>query len=154
MQIRAARGSDVTGLVGLWVEFMDFHTALEPDYVRSDGAERRWAEYITAKLGDDAFRVLVATEGPELAGYAVAVVRQYPPIWTIDRFGFIQEIAVAGRHRRRGIGRRLLRAAEEWLLAAGVRRITVNVDVVNAASQALFRSAGFEPHAETLIRKY
>jgi hypothetical protein len=38
MEIRPARPEDVPGLVDLWIEFMDFHSALDQDYVRSPDA--------------------------------------------------------------------------------------------------------------------
>lgn len=153
VQIRPAEPPDIPALVELWTEFMDYHSALDPDYVRAPGATKRWAEYIGVRLGDDAYHVLVAGDGAALAGYVVATVMDYPPVFTIGKYGFIQEIAVAAPYRRSGIARRLLRAAEDWLLAAGLERVQVTIDVANAASMALFRSAGFAPHTERLIKK-
>lgn len=154
MEIRRAELGDIRGLVDLWVEFMDFHSSLDADFVRSKGASARWTDYITGKLDDDTYRILVAHDGDTIAGYVVAIVQEYPPIRTIEKFGFVQEIAVADRFRRQGIARRLFEAAEEWLLSTGVPHIEVRIDVANEASQRLFRGEGFTPHTETLIKKF
>jgi len=153
VKVRTAEESDVPGLVELWVEFMDFHTSLDPGFARSSNATANWAEYITSILGDETYRVLVASDGQVLAGYIVAIVQEYPPIRTIEKFGFIQEIAVARRFRRKGIARQLFESAEVWLVGKGVPQVEVKIDVANKASQALFGSEGFVRHTETLIKK-
>lgn len=154
VQIRRATTRDVPQLVELWVEFMDFHSALDPKFERSAGARYRWTEYITSKIDAEDYRILVATDGENLVGYIVAIIQNYPPIRTIESYGFIQEIAVAQRFRRKGIARRLLRRSEEWLQEAGIRQVEVKIDVANEVSQKLFRGEGFDPLAETLIKKY
>lgn len=154
MEIRPAKPEDVPGLVDLWIEFMDFHTALDQDYVRSPEAVDNWTSYITGKISDEKFHVLVAVDQGELAGHLVATFRDYPPVFTIKNYGFIQEIAVNEKYRRQGVARQLYAAAEKWLRAAGVSRIKANVDSDNEASGAFWRAAGFEPHTETLIKKF
>ena len=96
----------------------------------------------------------MADVGESLAGYAVATVIEYPPIITIDKYGFLQDIAVSAQFRRHGIGRQLFRAAEQWLLARGVPQIEVKVDVLNSVSRAFWDAAGFSRHTETLIKKF
>lgn len=154
MDIRQANSQDIPALVELWVDFMDYHTTLDPNFVRSEDATANWAKYIASILDDKTHRILVATDGPTLAGYIVAIVQEYPPVRTIRQFGFIQEIAVADQFRRKGIARQLLEAAEAWLRSAGVPIIEVKIDVDNDASQALFRSAGFVSRTETLIKQF
>ena len=154
MKIRLAIPSDVDELVELWLEFMDYHSALDSGFVRAPDASAKWAEYITSKLVDPTFHVLVADTGEALAGYVVAIVVDYPPIITIKNYGFLQEIAVREPHRRSGVGAQLYEAAEAWLRAQGVSQIEVKVDVVNSAARVFWDSAGFLPHTETLIKRF
>jgi GNAT superfamily N-acetyltransferase len=154
MEIRAARPEDVPGLLAIWLEFMDFHTDLDPDYVRSPDAEENWTRYITEKISDEKFRVIVAVDEGKLVGHAVATLRDYPPVFTIKHYGFVQEIAVNEKYQRQGIARQLYAEAEKWLLARGVSRIQINVDSLNLPSRSFWNSVGFEPHTETLIKKF
>ncbi len=154
MEIRPATLEDVPGLVDLWIEFMEFHSALDPDHVPSPDAVGNWTAYVTAKLTDENYCIIVAVDQDHLAGHLVAALKEYPPVFTIKKYGFVQEIAVNHRNRRQGVGRRLYDAAEEWLLSAGVSRIQINVDTDNESSRAFWNAVGFGPHTETLIKKF
>jgi GNAT superfamily N-acetyltransferase len=154
MEIRPANQDDVPGLVDLWIEFMDFHTALDPDYVRSPDAVKNWTAYVTEKISDEKFRIIVAVDEGRLVGHLVATLKEYPPVFTLKNYGFVQEIAVNYAYRRKGVGRRLYDAAEEWLLSAGVSRIQINVDTDNETSRGFWNAVGFGPHTETLIKKF
>jgi ribosomal protein S18 acetylase RimI-like enzyme len=154
MEIRPAREEDVSGLVDLWIEFMDFHTALDPDYVRSRDAVENWTAYVSEKISDEKFRIIVAVDRGRLVGHLVATLKEYPPVFTLKNYGFVQEIAVNYAYRRKGVGRRLYAAAEEWLLSAGVSRIQIKVDSDNESSRSFWKAVGFGPHTETLIKKF
>ena len=84
----------------------------------------------------------------------MVILLEYPPITTISHYGFITDIAVGKPYRRGGIGRRLFEAAEHWLLSHGVPQIEVKVDGRNTVSRAFWSAAGFQPHTQTLIKKY
>ena len=133
---------------------MDYHCGLDPDYARLEEATTNWAKYIHSKFDDESAAIFIAIEREDVVGYIGAVIREYPPVWTIRKFGFIEEIAVTSEFRRRGIARQLFSVAEKWLLAQGVNRIKVNIDVANEASQGFFRDQGFLDCTETLIKKY
>ncbi|MCP4571794.1 MAG: GNAT family N-acetyltransferase [bacterium] len=154
MQVRSALPEDIPAIVDLWVEFMDFHTTLDPDFVRGQDSVAHWTEYVTGLLDAADHCVLVADDEDVLAGYIVAIAKEIPPYRTIRKYGYLQEIGVARRFRRQGVGRRLVAAAEEWMRAQGVPHAEVRIYVNNDASQRLFRSAGFAPHTEVLHKKY
>ena len=50
---------------------------------------------------------------------------------------------VSALHRRRGIGTALLREAEEWAKAVGVRKLELHVFPHNDAAIQLYESRGF-----------
>jgi ribosomal protein S18 acetylase RimI-like enzyme len=154
MEIREARPSDLPALVELWREFMAYHCDLDPDYQLSADAIANWEKYVRSKFEDQMATMFVAVDGGVMLGYIGAVVRDYPPVFTMDRYGFVEEIAVTRAFRRRGIGRKLWSAAEAWLLGQGIERIRVNIDTDNDASQGFFRRLGFGDHTQSLIRKY
>jgi ribosomal protein S18 acetylase RimI-like enzyme len=154
MKIRKARHSDVPELKKLWIEFMDHHSNLDPDYIRSDDAAANWVKYINSKFESDSAVIFVAANDRDIVGYIGVLVREYPPVFAIRKYGFIEEIAVTAKQRRQGIASQLWSAAEEWLQSNGITRIKVNIDVANPESQGFFRSLGFLDDTETLLKKY
>ena len=154
MEIRKARPGDIPGLSRLWLEVMEYHRRLDTDYELSEGALDRWVDYITSKFDDETAQLFVADKGGELVAYTGAVIRDYPPVFTIERYGFIEEIAVTEKYRRQGIACRLFETAEKWLLSHELDRIEVRIDCANPASQGFFRNQGFQDHVVALMRKY
>jgi len=62
--------------------------------------------------------------------------------------GEIITLDVAPEHRRRGLGRRLMRRALLAIRKRGYRRASLEVDRVNTAAIALYRSLGFTVERE------
>lgn len=62
--------------------------------------------------------------------------------------GNIYRLAVRREHRRRGVGRRLTRVAEDYLHGRGVRRITALVAHDDAIAGAFWDAAGYPRDAE------
>ncbi|MDX1612910.1 MAG: GNAT family acetyltransferase [Candidatus Promineifilaceae bacterium] len=58
--------------------------------------------------------------------------------------GWINYLAVHPAHRRRGIGRRMMREAEERLRALGCPKINLQVRSSNTAVIAFYKAIGFE----------
>ncbi len=81
------------------------------------------------------FLVAVA-DGGDLAGYAVAHA-------AADE-GEILNLGVAPAHRRRGVGRQLVRAMMEMLAALAVRAVYLEVRESNVAARELYERLGFQ----------
>ena len=106
-----------------------------------------------SKLNDDSCQLFVAETGGRVVGYVGAVVKEYPPVFEVLKYGFIEEIAVTRDFRQQGIGGQLAGAAEKWLRSKGVNQVDVKIDVANEASMALFQGRGFQARSQTLTRK-
>jgi ribosomal protein S18 acetylase RimI-like enzyme len=132
---------------------MDYHVPFDPAYARSDDAADNWVKYVKSRLSDDSCRLFVAETAGLVVGYVGAVVKEYPPVFEVLKYGFIEEIAVTREYRQQGIGRQLAEAAISWLKSTGVTELNVKIDVANEASMALFRGRGFEARSQTLTRK-
>ena len=60
---------------------------------------------------------------------------------------FVWGVYVAPAFRKRGLGRRLLRAALDHAAAMpGLRQVSLGVNVANSAAIALYESLGFQPY--------
>ena len=60
------------------------------------------------------------------------------------RKGWINRIAVHPDHRRRGIGRQLVRACEQAFIEQGIEIFAALVEIENAGSAALFEQTGYK----------
>jgi [ribosomal protein S18]-alanine N-acetyltransferase len=77
---------------------------------------------------------LVAWRGDEPVGHLHLALSDPPEL---------QDVQVAAGHRRRGVARSLIAAAEREARARGFTRIRVDVAIDNDAAQALYRTSGF-----------
>ncbi|HEY5578913.1 MAG TPA: GNAT family N-acetyltransferase, partial [Acidimicrobiia bacterium] len=78
---------------------------------------------------------LAVGDAEELAGFAI--------VGTGGGIGYLQRIAVHPNHRRRGIGRALVRAAFHFVHRHGGHSILLNTQPDNQAAAALYESEGF-----------
>jgi RimJ/RimL family protein N-acetyltransferase len=138
-RVRAAEASDAAELVALARA-----VAGEPegwlltDGWRGPGDERR---YLRAVRRSSSGAVLVASGADGSIVGRLSVARDpHPSSRHVADLGLM----VAAGHRRRGIGRALLDAAEAWARAVGVSKLELHVLPHNAAAIALYERFGYE----------
>ncbi|MGK3207945.1 GNAT family N-acetyltransferase [Amycolatopsis sp. MEPSY49] len=85
--------------------------------------------------------VLVADEGGRLAGY-VGVERR-PALLHQDEHAEITGLVVDAAARRAGLGRTLVRAAEQWAARRGLPAIVVRSNVVRPESHPFYEGLGY-----------
>jgi ribosomal protein S18 acetylase RimI-like enzyme len=101
-------------------------------------------ENIVKQIGLPNVRFLVAEEGE--GGRVVGTV-----VATHDgRKGWINRLSVDEALRRRGLGARLVRAAEAWLEAQGMDILACLIEDENAVSMAVFGRLGYKQHPEII----
>lgn len=94
--------------------------------------------------------VLVAELEAGIAGYV-----KLGPVLPIESTSHVLEIkglTVDPAHRRRGVGRALMRAAISTAREAGARKLTLRVLGHNAAARDLYAACGFE--VEGVLREF
>lgn len=79
--------------------------------------------------------VLVAERSGRVAGYAA--------LWVGADEAELADLAVAPEHRRRGVGRTLLRACLGEAAARGASEVFLQVRESNGPARSLYREAGF-----------
>lgn len=86
--------------------------------------------------------VLVYAEADRLSAYALLRMQ--------GRQGHLQSLAVDPQARRRGLGRRLIAAAEEAARERGARHMQLELREDNGAAEALYASLGYRHHGTWL----
>ena len=113
--------------------------ALWPD--GSEAEHRREIERFFA--GAQTAPLLVAEDRSGLLGFAELSIRPYAEGCETDRVGFLEGWFVIPEARHRGIGRKLLAAAEAWARSVGCTEFASDAEADNEESAAAHRALGF-----------
>jgi GNAT superfamily N-acetyltransferase len=101
----------------VWRLVVAFATSFVPQRASFDAS-------FASLLADDDALVLVAAAGDDVVvGYLVA--HRHATLFANAPVGWVEEVMVDGAARRRGIGRLLVEAAEEWAAAAGAAYVAL-----------------------------
>jgi len=150
IKYRPAKPTDIPGITALWLEFMDVHAAIDPRFPLSEDAEQKFQSYINQVLADQNAFVLVAEADSSLLGYCLARVSQHPAVFTKQTYGYINDLFVTSRQRRKGIGQALFEATATALYNRGIPDLEVSLVPRNEIASSFWRKLGFTLRLETL----
>jgi aminoglycoside 6'-N-acetyltransferase I len=89
-------------------------------------------------------RVLVAAApGGELVGFVEVSLRDWAEGCVTSPVGYIEGWYVEPSHRRRGVGRSLIHAAERWAASRGCTEMGSDAELPNGVSHAAHRALGY-----------
>jgi len=126
VQIRPLRRSDYQAMIALFRV-----SGLNPKTKGRD-SPRSFSEQLRRNRSS----YLGAFDGDRLAGVVLGT--------SDTRKGWINRLAVHPDYRRRSIARRLVRACERVLRQQGLKMFAALIEPENRASEAFFRSLGYE----------
>ena len=122
IELRAYRDDDCDALIAALNE------SFAADPFHHDVTPSSFREFFLGARGFDPALFLLAWDGGELAGYAL----DYPVHGSDAELGWVANLGVRPRWRRRGLGEGLLRESFAKLYAHGLRRVGLGVDAENA----------------------
>jgi ribosomal protein S18 acetylase RimI-like enzyme len=152
--VREATQEDYAALCAIIEEVDRMHREMLPRRFKASEGPARSRSYIVNALGALDVGLFVAEEEGELMGLVHVIVRDVPevPIFVPRRYAFVENVTVRGAHRRRGIGRALMRKAEAWARTKGATSIELSVYAFNRAAQAFYRRLGYETLSHHMLR--
>jgi diamine N-acetyltransferase len=132
----------------------ELHRVNAPWIFQRPDAEARPREFFDELLASEGSIVLVADAQGELAGVATVMMRNAPSfaVFVNQSWAVLDNIAVVSSWRRRGVGRALTRAAEQWALGRGAKWLELGVYEFNAGARAFYQALGYAP-VTTKLRK-
>ena len=140
--IRQVTVVDIPDLVRL--RRMMFET-MESGGPELDAAEPAWTAYFGEAIPAEEFHgwLAITPEGKAVSACGVVIDRHPPTLGNLSgRIGYLMNVVTAPEYRGRGLARRVLQAALQWLDEQGVRRVTLHATDMG---QSLYTSLGFEP---------
>ena len=143
LRVRSARRDDWPAARDLLRQVDDLHAALAPDYFRS--APRDDGDWVRL-LEEDHGAVFVAEVGDrEAVGVLVARIYDTPdnPGMVPRRRLHIETVVVCRKHRRRGVGRRLMDEGTAWGRSHGAVEVVLTTWVGNDDAEAFYQRLGY-----------
>jgi ribosomal protein S18 acetylase RimI-like enzyme len=156
--IRPAVAEDAAGIARTFVDSAHHHARLDSaryEVPPEDAITARYREGRQHSAGDrDTSTTLVAEVGGEIVGFVDVRLEQSPdPMHREITYCHIVEIAVGGDRQGRGIGRRLLRAAEDWGVRHGAQLASLEYLANNTGAAAFYERLGYHVASVTAIKR-
>ncbi len=105
---------------------------------------REWAARFTGG-GTQGALVLESASGEFIGCACLAIGSGAMPEALAGRTGTVALLWVAERHRGRGLGRALVRAAEDWFADRDIRHVELSWLAVNADAERFWKRMGYAP---------
>ncbi|WP_051761744.1 GNAT family N-acetyltransferase [Microbispora rosea] len=153
LTIRRATPEDARLLAELNGHVHGLHVARRPDIYREHPSPDELIALYKDQLSRESVRIFIA-ELPEgkCVGYASATLQQRAAsaLMHADSFIVLNELAVAPKATRHGVGTALVNAVREAGRQAGCRRLLTEVLDCNDEARSFYEAAGFLPMKHVL----
>ena len=139
---------DAAGLRACFAELQEYERALDPTLLPAEEIAEPYLERMLERCQTWRGRVFVAEHEGCVAGFVCVWARV--PQEELDQdpraYAYVSDLAVTARQRGRGIGRELLRRAEEYARQEGAPTLGIGVLASNTGALDLYHELGFVEH--------
>jgi GNAT superfamily N-acetyltransferase len=147
LRVRAALPTDRARLHELWIDLIEYHQELDPDYRTVSGVPEAVLGEIDRALASPTCRLLVAERDGRVVGFLFGEIQREQP-----RPAWIHELYVESPARRRGIAAGLVDTAERWFDSEKAEQVFVRVETANRGGLDFWKARGFGDRARILER--
>jgi GNAT superfamily N-acetyltransferase len=157
--IRPALPEDADGITRTYLESAEYHARLDPERYSVPAVEMIAARYREGRQHPPQTEgesiTLVAEHGGEIVGFIDAQIERFPdPMLCEMLYCHIVELAVSLAHQSQGIGRQLLRAAEDWGREHGAELAALEYLTANTRAGSFYEQRmGYRPAAIKSVKR-
>lgn len=153
--VREATSNDIESMIDLYGRMEDHVRQISLDLLFTLGSN--WREltrryFVEFSKRDDKL-VLVAQDGNDIVGFLTAMITTTLPIFVQRKYGLLNDMFVKQEYRGKGIGKKLLKTAIEWLEQNHIRRIELHVDAKNRKAITFYKAHDFKIRGYTMKRE-
>jgi ribosomal protein S18 acetylase RimI-like enzyme len=141
--IRPAVRADWAAIEEIVREVDALHRAGEPEVIGPSPEPARPTSYVEDPPSDPDSALLVAERGGQVVGLVRVVIRERPPMFIARRVAVVEELVVLERVRGQGIGRQLMKAAEELARQRGATEVWLDVWSFNDEAFGFYEHLGY-----------
>ena len=142
LTIRRAAPEDLPRITELWKEMMDYHLSLDPRFDMAIDSEEAYLDYLFSVLDNYDYALFVAVKEKEIIGYTIGMILANPPVFALERYGFIAEMAVTASEQRSGMGRQMWDHVRRWFKRRGIDVVQLNVSPRNERGYTFWQESG------------
>jgi ribosomal protein S18 acetylase RimI-like enzyme len=145
--------ADYPSLRACFIELQTWERQFEPSMPRPEDAVDPYLADMLERCAASSGQVFVADQDGVIAGFVCLMARVEPDLDdSLEPYSYISDLVVRTAYRGRGIGRRLMTAAEAAARVAKTKRLKVGVLVANKHAFDFYRAAGFREFAIQLVK--
>jgi len=153
--IRLAAEQDIDHLIPLYTEFHEFHVLGVPDRLRRpDAYDETWLrDALHTILSNDDAALFVVDSGEELIGLAEVYLRQDEPhsLTVAHRYGHLQSLIISTSHRKKGLGKQLVTAAQQWAKERDATEMQLDIWEFEAGPLPFYEALGYRTLKRLLV---
>jgi len=153
--IRALEAEDLPALEALVAELQDHERTLDGHFLPGAVMAGPYTADLLRRSALEEGAVLLAEVEGAIAGFVAVQARVVND--ALDEpegsYALLSDLAVAEGRRGQGLGKALLRAAEEHARRCGAEELRIPVLSRNLHAKSLYASLGFSPYYEVLTKR-
>jgi ribosomal protein S18 acetylase RimI-like enzyme len=152
--IREYRPADGSQIEACLVELQEFERLIDPNLAEGHTMAKSYLARMFARCSETLGKVFVAEFDGRLVGFISIWARVKSDSLEEQDFeyAYISDLVVLADYRGRGIGRALLRRAEEHSVMQGATMLKVGVLADNSVARRLYHDAGFQEYEVILVK--
>ncbi|MBU1127339.1 GNAT family N-acetyltransferase [Patescibacteria group bacterium] len=156
MKITKPKIDDLNELLDLWRGQYDYHHGLDGEYyvANSSALDKKFRKYLEKAINKDDPFIRVATEGDKIVGFITFEISKTDYFDTkIKKYGEVIELFVDKACRGKGIGRRLMQAAEDFLREKSISHIKIQCSRFNKKAISFYQHLEYVTRQVFMFRK-
>lgn len=142
----------IPAIIKIWKEFLDFHKKRDSFFTRRKDAHIYFEKYLKKFMLSRKSKVFVAYSGNKILGFIMVKIEKYPPVFKIEKYGYIETVAVAKKYRRSGVGQMLLDESEKWFIDKKISHIELKTSVKNEVATSFWKKHGFKEYIHLMSK--
>ena len=141
--IRPGRREDAAEAARLWMQSAREHTAHDPIYATSPGAERVMRRFLADLAGSNHSFLFLAEDAGRTVGFISGELREGSPTFQAKTWASVDDVFVEPVYRNLGVGRALLERVKGWAKERGADGVSLQVAAANERGRKFYAELGF-----------
>jgi ribosomal protein S18 acetylase RimI-like enzyme len=144
MNIRKATLNDLDTITQQAITLLYQHAQWDDYFNPAEEVDKKYTEFFETCISDPEKQLLVAEEKEQMIGYALGEVHTRPPIFQIQKIGFISDVFVVPEFRKLGVAKKFLQELKDWFKSKNLEYIEISVHTQNDIALKIWSKYGFE----------